>query len=270
MHRESHTGPRAARRGEVDVKLIVALVFAIAGLSWAAVSLLGGRGGSESDEPRVIASAIDDEGNAVEPEYTSTSGSKRLESAVEQIENIVSTESMGTLSSIVGPKGTPEGVSDAVTNAFMPLLDGDHDAFLAAIEAMGGKLNADLDGEHPMFTHLKKEFEGAKVDLSRITVRKYEPREPGGNRMQMTEDVEQEGDSPRMQSMQMEMRPESLFPDAPEVSDPSAIEVSIPVLPKGEELESIFGLVLTWNREVKLWQPATYGITKNRLVEGDG
>jgi hypothetical protein len=259
------------RRGSIDLKTILALVFALAGLSWAAVALLGGRGESAPDGPRVIASAVDEEGNAVDTDYTSTKGSKRLDAARDQIENIISAESMAALADIEEPKGAPEGVSDAVVNAFMPLVSGNYDAFLAAIEAMGGKLSGDLDDEHPMFTHLKKEFEGAKIDLSRITVRKYVAPEPGEGRMRMTRDVEDDGEGgPAMRTQRMEMRPESVFPDAPEATDPSAIEVQIPVQPRGEELESIFGLVLTWNNDAKLWQPATYGVIKNRLVEEEG
>lgn len=260
-----------SRRGSIDLKTILALVFALAGLSWAAVGLLGSRGEPEPDGPRVIPSVVDDQGNELETQYTSTSGAKRLDSAREQIQNIVNAESMGVLTAIEGPKGAPEGVSDAVVNAFVPLLSGDHDAFLAAIEAMGGKVAGDLDGEHPIFTHLKKEFEGAKIDLSRITVRKYVAPEPGQGRMRMTCDEENDGQGgPNMQTQRMEMRPQSVFPDAPEPTDPSAIEVQIPVQPKGEKLETIFGLVLTWNKDLKLWQPSSYGVIKNRLVEEEG
>ena len=93
----------------------------------AAISLMGGRDEATRSGPRVIASALDDEGNAVEADYTSTDGTKRLDAARDQIENIVSTESMRVLSSIEGPKGAPEGVSEAVVNSFVPLVIGDHD-----------------------------------------------------------------------------------------------------------------------------------------------
>jgi len=272
MHRESGLDRRATCRGAVDVKVIAAIVFAMVGLSWAAISLMGGRDEATRSGPRVIASALDDEGNAVEADYTSTDGTKRLDAARDQIENIVSTESMRVLSSIEGPKGAPEGVSEAVVNSFVPLVIGDHDAFWEAIAAMGGEVPGEIDGEHRMFTHLKREFQGAKVDLSRITVRRHEAAELGQGGMRMTRDVDDqdgEGGGPGLQTQRMDMRPESIFPDAPGVQDPSAIEVRIPVQPKGEELESIFALILTWNNDAGLWQPATYGVIKNRLVEED-
>ena len=272
MHREPMTGLRANRRGAVDVKTIAALVFALAGLSWAALSLMGGRDEAEPSGPRVIASALDDEGNAVEPEYTSTSGSKRLGAAATQIDEIVRTGATTALGAITAPKGTPEGVGEAVVHAFVPLVKGDQDAFWEAIAAMGGQVPGEIDGEHPMFKSLKKEFEGAKVDFSRIRVRKYEAPKAGMRGGRMTRDVdEQQGEGgPSMRTQRMEMRPESIFPDAPQATDPSAIEVTIPVQPKGEELETIFGLVLTWNKDLKLWQPASYGVIKNRLVEEEG
>lgn len=272
MHRESIMYQRVIRRGAVDVKTIVALVFALAGLSWATMSLLGGRSDPDPSGPRVIASALDDEGNAIDADYTSTKGERRLGEASEQIEDIVAAQSLKALSEITGPKGAPEGVSEAVVNSFIPLVSGDHDAFLAAIEAMGGQIAGDLDGEHPIFTHLKKEFEDAKIDLDRISVQKYVPQDRRTMGTRQTRDVDEEeaDDGFEMQTNRMEMRPASIFPDAPATTDPSAIEVSIPVQPKGEELESIFSLILTWNSDAKLWQPATYGIVKNRLVERDG
>ena len=81
------------------MKTIIAVVFAVAGLSWAAISFLGGREDPGPAEPRVIACAIDDEGNAVEADYQSTNSSSKLEAARDQIENIVSAESMAVLAS---------------------------------------------------------------------------------------------------------------------------------------------------------------------------
>jgi len=252
--------------------MILALVFAIGGLSWGVFAMMSGREESVSSGTRVIASALDDEGNAVEAVYTSTKGSKRLDAARDQIEDIVRTESMRVLSSIQGPKGAPEGVSEAVVNSIVPLVAGDYDAFWEAIAAMGGEVPGEIDGEHRMFTHLKKEFEGAKIDLSRISVRRYEAFEPDRGGMRMTREVNEqdaEESGPGLQTQRMDMRPESIFPNAPGIQDPSAIEVRIPVQPKGEDLESVFALILTWNSDAGLWQPATYGVIKNRLVEED-
>lgn len=259
--------------GAVDVKTIAAVLFAVVGLSWAAYSMFSGGEKARDTGPRVIASALDDEGNAVDPEYTKASSDRQIDSVEADIEDAVLGQAQAALASIDAPKGLPDGVSVAVVSAFIPILTGDHDSFLEAIKAMGGKLAGDLEEEHPMFTHLAKVFKHAKVDLSRITVSKYEA--PAGGMMGMrrnsaTDDVDVEpGEEgmPMVQSSMMEMQPASLFPDAPGKSDPTAVEINIPVLPKGEKNESVFSLILTWNPQAKLWQPAAYRVVRNRLME---
>jgi len=260
--------------GTIDVKLIVALVFAFAGLSWAAISFMP-RSAEATDGPRVIASAIDNDGNEVEPEYTKASNDRQRNQVQDEIEGVVNQGATSVLAKIDVPSNAQAGVSEAVVNAFLPILSGDHDSFMDAIDAMGGKVPGDLEGDHPMFKQLAKVFAGAKVDLSRITVSKYEQQQ--GRRMGMrrnvaTDDVDiepGEPNEPAVRTQVMEMQPASLFPDAPNKSDPSAIEVKIPVQPKGEKHESIFSLVLTWNPDVKLWQPAAYRTIQNRLMEDD-
>ena len=270
----SNTGWDAAL-GSADLKTIIAVLFAVSGLSWAAYSMLSGRESQEDDGPRVIASSLDNEGNAVEASYTKASSDRQIDSVGVEIEDLVREQAQDAMSSIHTPKGSPAGLSQAVANAFIPILTGDHDSFADAIIAMGGKLAGDLEGDHPMFTHLSKVFKHAKVDLSRITVGKYEA--PAGGRMQMgmrrdvqTDDVDiepgQEG-MPNIRTSVMEMRPATLFPDAPGKDDSTAIEVKIPVQPKGEEDESVFSLILTWNPQAKLWQPASYRVIKNQLME---
>ncbi len=260
--------------GKIDIKLVFALMFAIAGLAWAAVSFMP-RDATSQDGPRVIASALDEEGNQVEPEYTKASSNRQREQVQVDLVSLVDSGAAVALSDMDIPSGASVGVSDAVINAFLPILSGDHDSFVDAIVAMGGKIAGDLEGDHPIFKHLTKIFAGAKVDLSRITVKRYEQqqgRRMGMRRNVMTDDVDTEPGAPSepaMRSQVMEMQPASLFPDAPGKSDPSAIEVQIPVQPKGEKLESIFSLVLTWNPEVKLWQPVAYRTIQNRLVEED-
>jgi len=261
--------------GAADLKTVVAVLFAVAGLSWAAYSMLSGRDKSTDDGPRVIASALDDEGNAVETAYTKASSDRQIESVGSEIENTVRNQSLTALASIDVPKGLPDDLSAAVVNAFIPILTGDHDSFLDAIRAMGGKLAGDLEDDHPMFTHLTKVFEHAKVDLSRIAVSKYEA--PAGGRMGMRRNVQTQDEDiepgaegmPSVQTSVMEMQPASLFPDAPNKQDPTAVEVTIPVQPKGDENESVFSLILTWNPQDKLWQPAAYRVIRNRLMEDD-
>ena len=124
-----------------------------------------------------------------------------------------------------------------------------------------------------MFSHLSKVFKDAKVDLTRLTVERFVAPEGGPMRMRrevMTEDEDIEpgqGGRSGIQTQVMEMQPASLFPDAPPKQDPTAIEIKIPVQPKGEKNESVFGLILTWNKDAKHWQPAAYQVIRNRLVE---
>jgi hypothetical protein len=85
-----------------------------------------------------------------------------------------------------------------------------------------------------------------------------------------TDDIDVEpGDGGRggVSTQVMEMQPASLFPDAPPKQDPTAVQIKIPVQPKGDKNESIFALILTWNKDAKLWQPAAYQVIKNRLME---
>jgi hypothetical protein len=264
-----------AALGSADLKTVVAVLFAVGGLSWGAVSILSGRDKPGDDKPRVIASALDNEGNAVEPQYSKASSDRQIDRVQEELEAAVDLQAQAALRSIAVPKGLPTGVSDAVVNAFIPILSGNHDSFLDAIVAMGGEVPGELDGEHPMFKQLAKVFEGAKVDLSRISVSKYEA--PAGRGMGMRRDVVTDDQDiepgqdgmPAVQTSVMEMRPASLFPDAPSKNDPTALEVKVPVQPKGDDNESIFSLILTWNPDAKHWQPAAYRTIRNRLMEED-
>lgn len=262
-----------APAGSVDIKTILAVAFAVGGLSWGAYSMLSTGRGEQKDEPRMIASALDSEGNAVEPEYTKARSAKQVNLVQEEIAQMVSGQARSALNDISVPKGLPTGVSDAVVNAFIPILSGDYDSFKDAIIAMGGKLSDNLDEDHPIFTSLVKVFDGARVDLNRISVSKYEA--PASGRRQTrrevnTDDVESLPGSTSMRTSVMEMRPASLFPDAPPKTDATAIEISIPVQPKGEENEAVFSLILTWNPDVKLWQPTAYRTVRNMLMEDEG
>tara|TARA_R110002111_G_scaffold242532_1_gene304510 strand:- start:386 stop:1204 length:819 start_codon:yes stop_codon:yes gene_type:complete len=262
-----------APAGSVDIKTILAIAFAVGGLSWGAYSMLSGGGPEKKKEPRVIASALDSNGNEVEPEYTKAKSAKQVGQIQDELAELVTDQARSTLNEIQVPKGVPDGVSDAVIHAFIPILSGDYDSFTDAILAMGGKLSDNLDKDHPIFTNLAKVFEGAKVDLTRISVSKYEA--PDGRRTQMrrevnTDDVDTQPGNSSMRSSVMEMQPASLFPDAPSKSDDTAIEVSIPVQPKGETNEVIFSLILTWNPEARHWQPAAYRTIRNMLMEDEG
>lgn len=262
-------------RGGADVKMILAVLFAVGGLSWAVVSFMSSGKSEKDTKPRVIASALDDEGNEVDTTYTKASTQKQIDRVQAEIESAIKSQAANELSKIDAPKGLPDGLSDATINAFIPILSGDHDSFIEAIAAMGGELPGDLESEHSMFKHLAGVFKNAKVDLNRITVERFVP-EQRGERMQRRRDVTAEeaaemfGGSEqrtRIQSSTMEMHPASLFPDAPPKEDPTAVQIKIPVQPNGEKEESTFGLILTWNKELKKWQPAAYQLISTRRME---
>lgn len=259
-------------RGGADMKLIIAVLFAVGGLSWAVISFMAsGKKTPDTQGPRVVDAVIDDEGNEIDASYTKASSSKQVHAVRDEIEAAIQEQAQAALSAIDVPKGLPEGLSEATLNAFIPILSGDHDSFADAILAMGGKLPGEMEEDHPLFTHLTKVFEGAKVDLERITVERFVA--PEGGRMQMrrqvTEDEESGpgGPSGGVQTQVMEMRPASLFPDAPPKQDPTAVQIKIPVQPKGDKNESVFALILTWNKDAKQWQPTAYQVIKNRLME---
>ncbi|MBO6512694.1 MAG: hypothetical protein JJ974_01860 [Phycisphaerales bacterium] len=262
-------------RGAADVKLIIAILFAVGGLSWAVVSFLSSGSSENDNEPRVVASALDDEGNEVDTAYTKASTQKQIDRVQAEIESVIRSQAVNELNKIDAPKGLPDGISDATINAFIPILSGDQDSFFDAIQAMGGELPGDLESEHPLFKHLAGVFKHAKVDLNRITVERFveEPR-GGGMRMRREVTAEEAEDvlggeeqRTRIQSQVMEMHPASIFPDAPPKQDATAVQIKIPVQPKGEKHESVFALILTWNKDAKLWQPAAYQMINNRRME---
>ena len=256
------------------LKVILAVVFAVGGVGIAGYTLMGPRGQEKRPTAGSVITAVDDEGNAVDPSYSRARSGKQLEAVSEQI-----AERVRQLAPAVDAIAAASGIKDdsvarTTIDAIVPLLSGDHDSFVSAVLAMGGKIG-DLDGEHPLFTHLSKLFKHASVDVDRITVAKYTAPQGGrmGVRREVVEEAEQQGGPARMNMNEriMQMKPASLFPDAPGVDDQSAIEVRIPMKPAGEDAESIFSLILTWNKEVRLWQPATYGVIKRELtVEDDG
>lgn len=262
-------------RGGADVKLIIALIFALGGLSWGAITIMSSGKPRQAEGARVVDSVIDSSGNDVDADYTKASSTKQIQSVENEIREAIQSQAQSVLGAIDAPKGLPEGVGDATLNAFIPILSGDHDSFVDAVAAMGGQLPGEFEEDHPLFTHLTKIFSGAKVDLSRVTIERFVTptgERIGKRREVQTEDVEIDPDNPGnggVQTSVMELQPASMFPGAPPKQDPTAVQIKIPVQPKGEKNESVFALILTWNKEAKQWQPAAYQVIRNRRVEDD-
>ncbi|MFK7759242.1 MAG: hypothetical protein AB8C13_04765 [Phycisphaerales bacterium] len=267
---------RMTARGAADIKLVLAALFAVGGLSWGVVSVLSSGNSAENDSLRVLDTVVDASGNAVEPVYSKSNTDTQVSFIEQELRGVVLRQATSAVSGIDSAKGLPDGVGDAVINAFLPVLTGDHASFIDAIKAMGGVLAGDLDQDHPLFTELTKTFRGAKVDLSRITVEKYvagetrrkDSRERSSGGVNMGgDDANAEGSQTGVQTNVIEMHPASIFPDAPKKQDPTSLHVKIPVQPKGEKQETIFGLILTWNTKAKQWQPAAYQLIRNRKVQ---
>lgn len=264
------------RSGSADPKLVVAVLFAAVGLSLGAYSIAGAAKPDRSSETaeKVLGSSVDDEGNLVEPVYTKTGSSSKLSDAADVVSSEVGAQAQRVLGSMdlgsLGIEGASAAqIASSVTSTIVPIIGGDQSAFFDAILAMGGKLPGDLDTEDPLFKHLTKVFKDAAIDLTRITVRKHVPEQRGAQ-MEVTndEDVRADGSGRRTNQSVMEMQPKSLFPDAPGSSDPTAIEVRVPMKPKGEEHESVLSLILTWNRKARRWQPAAYRMIRTIVTEG--
>lgn len=266
LYRGTKAGGRWFRIGAADPKIVIAGAFAGLGLLWAVVSIAGTmrERAPENAGPAVLEGAFDERGNAVESDYSKASSRSQIEHVVNQLGVVLNAQSGALLRSMETPVGTPEALAQSVSDAFAPILSGDHGDFVSAIRALGGVLSEDLDGEHPLFTHLSKRFTNAQVDLSRISVRRHEPRQGG---MRRVVEEEGEGSGRNVNEQTMEINPQGVFPDAPGDDDPSAVEVRIPVKPKGEKNESVFGLVLTWNAQAMRWQPAAYRMTTITVTE---
>ncbi|MCA9303735.1 MAG: hypothetical protein KC996_06405 [Phycisphaerales bacterium] len=253
------------------LKVILAVLFAAAGVGIAGYSMMGSKGRSEKAPASKVFTAIDDDGNAVEPDYAKARSTKQIDAVSDEIAEKVRllAPAVGAIRAASGQEGAE--VAQATIDAIVPILSGDHDGFVAAIRAMGGKIE-NLDGEHPLFTHLTKLFKHASVDVDRITVKKYTAPQGGRVTIQREEENADAGGPRRnLNERVMQMKPASLFPDAPGVEDDSAIEVRIPMRPAGDDAESVFSLILTWNKDLRLWQPSTYGVIKRELsVEDDG
>lgn len=264
-----------ARSGSADPKLIVAVVFAAVGVALGAYTIVGSAKPERTSGPveRVIGSSVDEDGNVVEPDYAKTGSASRLRAATQTIEDEVGSQAQRALGSMdlgsLGIDGASAAqIASGVASTIGTIVGGDQNAFYDAIRAMGGKLPGDIDAENPVFKHLAGMFKDAAIDLTRITVRKYVP-ETRGARMEMTndEDVRADGSGRRTNQSVMEMQPRSLFPDAPEPVGAPAVDVRIPMKPKGEEHESVFSLILTWNSEQRLWQPASYRVIRTIVTE---
>jgi hypothetical protein len=256
-------------RGFADAKTLAAGVFAVAGIGLAVWSVAGTGGGEAAPEPASgerVHSTLDSEGEPIEASYSSTRGSDAgaVVSGLASLamERAPAVDGFGTQGA-----GSAAALGDSVELALGGLISGDADAFAEAMRALGGALDEDLDGEHPLFGHLKGKLAGAKVDMDRLEVRPYQSRR-GGPRMIREEPPEGAEGEPRQNYNEQvrEMRPGDLFADASAAIDEKAIEVRFPFLARGSDDEEWFGLILVWNEPLGLWQPGAFQMIKRELT----
>lgn len=260
------------RRGfaATQLRVVAAGVFAVAGLGWAGWTVFGTHGGEARAKPASKehvekSTVVDKDGRPTDAVYEKTRGgaAKEVTSRLASMasEAAASVPSFGTQGN-----GAAAELGPSIELAVGGLLSGDHEAFLAAMRALGGVVPGTLDGEHPLFAALKDKLAGAQVDLTRLEVRRHEQRRPGP-RVQQRE--RQEGDpagNVNVNEQTREMRPGGLFEDATGRVDDKAIDVRFPFRAKGAADEEWFGLVLVWNDSVKKWQPGAFQLTKREVT----
>lgn len=160
--------------------------------------------------------------------------------------------------------GSAGSFGGAVESVLLPLASGDHDAFLAAVRALGAVIG-EIEGEHPLFQAISAKLKGAEVDLSRLDVRPYERSGPGGpggagpNPVVAGGASRGEGETRVVRERVNEMRAGRMFPGAMEGLNERAVEVRFPFRPKGED-EQWLGVVFVWSAKARAWQPAAYRV----------
>ncbi|MFK7883140.1 MAG: hypothetical protein AB8F26_03015 [Phycisphaerales bacterium] len=258
----------AGGRGFADVKTILACGFAAAGVGLAGWSFFSGGGGEAEPERenREVISTLDADGNATEADYETTRGddATRVVSALAQAASVAA-RSLGGFESRGDDAVAAFGPS--IELALTGLISGDHDAFMAAMAALGGAIPGELDGEHPVFSRLKEKLEGAKVDLARLEVKPHQNRR-GGPRMEQRpeRDPGAAREKRNYSERVMEIRSGSMFESASASLEEGALDVRFPFLPKGEEKEEWFGLVLVWDGDIGKWQPGAFQMIKREVT----
>lgn len=239
----------------MDAKTLLAGGFAVFGVGLAVYVGLGTGGGERAAPPaeRVrVVDTVDSAGNVVEPVYERTRG----ERAAEVVGTIATTgAAMAKAAGLLGG-GDEAGFAESVALSIGGLVRGDHDAFVAAMRALGGVLPGEVDGEHPLFAQLSEKLEGAEVDLSRLEVSAHEVPGRGARAMRG------ERDGPPVNRQVSELRPGRLFPEATAAVDEKAVDVRFPFRARGSKQEEWFGVVLVWNGDVKRWQPGGFQVIR--------
>ena len=176
--------------------------------------------------------------------------------------------------------GDAPRVASSARDAIEPLLLGDYDAFVAAVERLGGTI--DPEQRSRLFDQLARWMKLGEPDLDRISVGPFEGMGRGEQgegqprRVSRTMDEDDgEDEGPGVAERTMAMRAAGNYPDADPMreSGPDPIEVRVPLKPKAgpnKGGEVTVGVVLVWNAEKQVWQPGMYSMTTISLVDGEG
>ncbi|MFI4897377.1 MAG: hypothetical protein ACIARR_06090 [Phycisphaerales bacterium JB059] len=262
--------------GAGEVKIALAAVFLVGAVSVAAWRLTGNRRPAPEGGRQVGAGMpINEEGQRQPTDYSTV----RSASDVSAVMAGLAEEVARAGRSLALDGAGAERVAASARDAIEPMLLGDHEAFVEAVDRLGGVIDP---GERSrLFDHLAAWMKLGEPDLSRITVRPYEGQGGGGGEAparRVSRDAgEREGAErgPGVAERTMAMRAAGNYPEAdPEGAEgPTPIEVRVPMRPKAGPNtggEVTLGVVLVWNGAAGVWQPGMYSMTTMSVVDGEG
>ncbi len=262
--------------GATEVKIALAAVFLVGAVSVAAWRLVGNSRpvtNPRSDLP--AGQAVTGEGEAVETNYTRVRSADDVGVVMTSFADDVG-RSARSLDLSGG--GDAQRVASSARDAIEPMLLGDYDAFVAAVQRLGGTIDPDAEERSRLYETLAGWFAMGEPDLDRVRVAAYAGMGGGGGeaqprRVSRTVDEDSDDRGAGVAQRRMAMRAAGNFPDAdPEAATgPTPIEVSVPIRPKKgphKGGEVTLGVVLTWNAETGAWQPGMYSMTTLSVGEG--
>jgi hypothetical protein len=260
--------------GAREVKVALAAVFLIGAVSVAALRLAGNRRPAADPLREIgVGMPIGEEGEVLATNYARVRSASDVGVVMASFAEDVSRAGR----SMELDRAGADRVAASARDAIEPLLLGDHDAFVEAVERLGGVI--DPEKRSRLFDRLAAWMKMGEPDLDRITVRPFEGLNGGEDEAQPRRVSREVGDSaedrPGVAERTMALRAAGNYPDAdPEAAKgPTPIEVRVPLRPKSgpnKGGEVTLGVVLVWNEETGRWQPGMYSMTTKSLQEGEG
>ncbi len=253
---------------------------AIGVLVWRVVG--GGGGDTRRPEPRAV--AVTPQGEPAETNYTRVRNEADAREAVRLVGDEVALGA-GRIDAVrdLGP-GAAEVVGAAATDAIGSFFTGSFDDFLEALRRLGAEIDPEADRTRQLFDRFTAWCRLGEPDLDRLVVRPFEPMgargggaEAGPRRVARTAAVEEnDGDRPTgVAAREMMMSTEAMFPGVSldgESAGRPPIEVRVPVRPRSGDNKGgdvVLGVVLAWNAERGLWQPAGFSKSIYSVEEDD-